>query len=127
VADNRAWNPWDLLVTFDRGKIPDRRADWIRQELASEILTAAMRVAAAHPDVPFEVDGEVLVPDQLASSVDVIGTRALRNGAADGRTTAEIAAALGHPREDVEKQLRLPDSRLTQDDDGRWWPRTEPR
>lgn len=127
MADDPAWNPWDLTVTFDRREIPDRRADWIRQELANEILTAAMRVAAAHPDVAFEVDGEVITPDQLASRVDVVSTRALCNGAVDGRTTAEVAAALGYPREDIARQLRLPESNLVLGADDRWWPKPETR
>lgn len=112
-----------VLTLFRAAGIPERRSQWIRKELANELTTAVMRVAAAHPDVAFWVGGEMLVPDVRAESVDVIGIDALNGGAADGRTTEEIAEAAGLPRRTVESALSHPKAGLALGDDGRWHPR----
>jgi hypothetical protein len=113
----------ELVVTFTRAGLPERRIDWIRQRLHDEVLTAVMRLVAAHPDVRFVLDGEDLLADQPASRVDLLATDAVTGGAVDGRTTAEIAAAIGFPRQDVHRQLALPASRLVLGSDNRWWPK----
>lgn len=107
--------------------IESRRAAWIRQELENELTTAAMRVAAAHPDVAIWVGSEMLVPDVRADAVDVIGTSALNGGAADGRTTEEIAEAAGLPRRTVESALSHPRAGLVLGEDSRWHPRSGQR
>lgn len=116
-----------VAVAFRRLGIPQRRADWIQRELASELESAAMRVVAAHPDVQFWLDEAELIPDLRATVTDLLGDAALQNGAVDGRTTEEVAAAVGVPDRQAFSALSHPRSGLAQSQDGRWYPKADPR
>lgn len=115
-----------ILTAFRRSGIPERRAEWIGGELRSEIVTAVMRVVNAHPDVAFWVDAEPLHPDQRGTVTDLLSDRALSGGAVDGRTTDEIAAAVGLPRKAAETYLSHPRAGLAPGPDGRWHPKDDP-
>ena len=115
-----------ILTAFRVAGIPERRAAWIGRELRAEIETAVMRVVAAHQDVAFWIDGEPLDPDQRASVTTLLSDAAMQGGAVDGRSTDEIAAAVGLPRRGAETYLSHPKSRLEQHPDGRWYPQDDP-
>ena len=115
-----------VLIAFKTDGIPERRASWIHEELTNEIVTAAMRLVNAHPDVQFFTSrqpNDRLEPDQRASITDLLADRALVGGAVDGRTTEEVAAVLGLPRRQAENYLSHPRSGLVQHTDGRWLPK----
>jgi hypothetical protein len=112
-----------ITVTFSRRAVPARRVEWIRARLVSEIESGAAFVVNAHPDIRVTVDGQVMVPDQRASEADVVGIDALLGGAADGRTTEEIAEAAQLPRVRMFQALSHPRSGLALGSDKRWWPK----
>lgn len=112
-----------ITIAVDPEKIPVRRRYWIDDFLRGELELAVQRIAAAHPDVPLTLDGDAVLADQPGEVLDVIGERALRGGACDGRTTAEVAQVLGLPRATVEVRLGDGRSGLVLGEDGRWGPR----
>lgn len=111
-----------IMLAFRATGIPERRAAWIEAELSAELETAAMRVVAAHPDVAFWLNGEPLERDQRASVTSLLSDAAMQGGAVDGRSTEEIADAVGIPRRSAEVYLSHPKSGLEQRN-GRWYPK----